>query len=135
MHLQITEFRLKDITAEAYAKLCTELAPAFAAVPGLVAEVWLANAADNRYGAVYTWEDRAACEQFTQSGLFRVVNSHPNMKDITWRDFDVVEGPSRATRGFVDAAVANPSDPEDGTTSDTIREERPPRDTPEPAVI
>ena len=123
MHIQIMDFRLKDISEEGYAKLCAELAPAFAAVPGLLSEIWLANPADNRYGAVYTWEDRTAYEQFKQSGLYRVVDSHPNMKDVSSRDFEVVEGPTRATRGYVeptdtsDPAVVDAASPDDNVAN------------------
>ena len=45
MHVQIINFQLKDMSDSEYRKVCDDLAPAFAAVPGLVAKVWLASPA------------------------------------------------------------------------------------------
>ena len=60
MHIQVINFRLKDLSPAGYAALCDELAPNFAAMPGLLAKVWLADDASGTYGGVYTWRDRAA---------------------------------------------------------------------------
>jgi hypothetical protein len=43
MHIQMINFQLSGVTEAEYVALCDELAPAFAAVPGLVRKVWLAN--------------------------------------------------------------------------------------------
>jgi len=76
--------------------VCDELAPAFAAIPGLISKVWLSNAAANTYGGVYTWRDRAAFEAFAQSDLARAVATHPNFTGVTIKDFGVLEGPTRS---------------------------------------
>ena len=99
MHMQMITWRLKDLSAEDYAKLCDELAPAFAAVPGLVSKVWFADAAENRYGGVYTWESRDACELFMQSELYKILDKHPHLKDVQSRTYDVLDNPTRITRG------------------------------------
>ncbi len=97
MHVQIVNFQLSGITEEQYRATCDELAPAFAAVPGLVAKVWLADADANTYGGVYVWTDRTAMEQFQGSELFQAVVSHPNLAGISSRDFGVLEAPTAVT--------------------------------------
>lgn len=73
MHIQIINFRLKGITRRDYDALCEQVAPAFAALPGLISKVWLADDQANTYGGVYTWRDRAAMEAFLKTDLFRTV--------------------------------------------------------------
>lgn len=105
MHVQIINFHLKGVTTAEYGKLCNDLAPAFAALPGLLAKVWLADAAANTYGGVYLWQDRQAMESFTKTDLFRSVATHPNLADITSKDFAVMEAPTRVTRGTLEVAA------------------------------
>jgi heme-degrading monooxygenase HmoA len=101
MHMQVINFRLQDLDAAGYEAMCDQLAPAFAAIPGLVSKVWLADPATSTYGGVYTWESRTAYEAFTQSDLFNAVRTHPNLKNLTSRDFGVIEAPTRVTRGLL----------------------------------
>jgi quinol monooxygenase YgiN len=100
MHIQIVNFKLNNIKQADYEKLCRDLAPQFAAMPGLISKVWLADPATNTYGGVYTWKDRAAYEAYTRSDLFKGVGSNPNLTNVTSRSFDVLEDPTRQTRGF-----------------------------------
>lgn len=97
MHIQIINFRLTGITRRDYDALCEQVAPAFAALPGLISKVWLADDQANTYGGVYTWRDRAAMEAFLKTDLFRTVATHPNLAEIVSRDFAVLEAPSAVT--------------------------------------
>jgi hypothetical protein len=101
MHIQIISFQLFGVTEEEYAALCDELAPAFAAVPGLVRKVWLANPDTGTYGGVYVWRDRQVMEDFTKTELFESVEKHPALTNITSVDFGVLEGPTQVTRGSI----------------------------------
>ena len=101
MYIQIINFQLSGATEEEYAALCDELAPAFAAVPGLVRKVWLANSDTGTYGGVYVWRDRQAMKDFTQTELFESVEKHPALTNITSVDFGVLEGPTQITRGSI----------------------------------
>jgi quinol monooxygenase YgiN len=103
MHIQIVNFKLRGIDEQQYAKVCDDLAPTFGAVPGLLAKVWLANREAGIYGGVYTFEDRAAMDRYQQSDLFKAVGAHPNLADITVTDFEVMESPTRVTRGLATA--------------------------------
>ena len=99
MHIQIVNFRLKGVSEGDYAGLCDELAPSYAAVPGLVRKVWLADSENGVYGGVYVWENKQAMEDFAQSELNKSVLNHPNLDDITSTDFGVLLGPTAVTRG------------------------------------
>jgi len=99
MHVQIINFKLKDVSEVDYRGLCNELAPAFAAVDGLLSKVWLANSDTGTFGGIYHWRDRAAMEAFAGTELFRSVATHPNLAEITSADFEVIEEPTRVTRG------------------------------------
>ncbi len=105
MHIQIVNFRLKDLSEEDYVKSCEQEASAFADLPGLISKVWLANRETNTYGGVYTWQDRQAMENYVNSELFNAVATDPNLVDITSRDFAVLEGPTRVTRDLAGTTV------------------------------
>lgn len=106
MHGQVVNFRLDGVTDAQFRETCDQLAPTWAAIPGMVSKVWLANAEENRYGGVYLWRDRAAMEAFVRGDLFRMVATHPNLKDVTTVEFEILEGPSKLTNGLPAAAVA-----------------------------
>ncbi len=97
MHVQIVNFKLVGIDESDYLRLCDELAPAFAAVPGLTSKVWLADSASGVYGGVYLWDSEASMRAFASTDLFASVVSHPNLTDITSREYGVLTGPTAVT--------------------------------------
>jgi heme-degrading monooxygenase HmoA len=105
MHIQVVNFNLKGMSEGEYRKMCDELSPAFAGMPGLISKVWLADKATNTYGGVYTWRDRSAMEAYIKSDIFQAVGKHPNLTNISSRDFGVLEEPTRLCHGLVAAAV------------------------------
>jgi heme-degrading monooxygenase HmoA len=105
MHVLVVNFELDGVTEEEYRAMCDELAPAFAEVPGLVAKTWLADSESNTYGGVYMWRGREDFEAFAASELAAGVAQHPNLKNVTMRDFGVIEEPSAVTHGLVGAAA------------------------------
>jgi hypothetical protein len=105
MHVLIVNFNLKGVDEKAYAKMCDEIAPAFAAVPGLVSKVWLKSSETGTYGGVYLFRDRAAFDAYTRSDLFKTVGAHPNLANISAKDFDILEAPSRVTNGLLTAVA------------------------------
>ena len=72
MHVQIVNFNLKDLSDEDFRKGSAELAPMFAAVPGLLSKVWLADEGSNVYGGVYLWRDKAAMDAYATTKLTMV---------------------------------------------------------------
>ena len=105
MHIQVVSFNLKNMSDGEYRKWCDGLASTFATMPGLISKVWLADPATNTYGGVYTWRDRSSYEDFTKGDLFQAVGKHPNLTNISSRDFSVLEGPTRISHGMVAVAV------------------------------
>jgi len=101
MYIQIINFRLKDVSEEDYAGLCDNLAPSYAAVPGLVQKIWLANSRTGTYGGVYVWRDKQAMEDFARTDLFNSVATHPNLDGLTSAEFDVLPGPTEVTNGLI----------------------------------
>ena len=104
MQILIVNFNLDGLSEEEFASSCDELAPAFAAAPGLVSKVWLADRADGIFGGVYTFDSAQAVDDFLQSDLFAVVGSTPGLVNVSVRRFGVLEEPTRVTRGLVQPA-------------------------------
>src|SRR3954447_6213956 len=104
VQILIVNFNLDGLSEEEFASSCDELAPAFAAVPGLVSKVWLADRAEGIFGGVYTFESEKAVDDYLRSELFAGVGSTPGLVNISVRRFGVLDGPTRVTRGFVEPA-------------------------------
>ena len=105
MHIQIINFNLEGVSEQEYRNLCDQLAPNFADLPGLVSKSWLADPASNTYGGVYFWRDKESMVNFTKTELFNSVATHPNLANIASKDFEILEGPTRVTRGLEEARV------------------------------
>jgi hypothetical protein len=71
----------------------------FAALPGLRAKIWLANQQDGTYGGIYAWDDVAAMRAYQGGQIFRGLQANPHLIDLTVRDFSVLAGPTKVTRG------------------------------------
>ena len=99
METIIITFQLDGITEAAYAALCEEIAPTFAAVDGLHAKVWLADRTTNTYGSVYTFESAADVDRFMSSQLFADIGAHPNLAGFSVQRFQTLDEPTRITRG------------------------------------
>jgi hypothetical protein len=98
VYVSVLEYEIQGINDEGWSKACDELAPAFAAVPGLLSKIWLHGEGDLR-GGVYVWDDRPAFDGFLASDLGRAVRAHPNIADLTIRTYAVDEAPTRVTFG------------------------------------
>ena len=104
MEILVVNYSLDGMTESEYESLCDELAPVFAAVPGLVSKVWLADRDNGVYGGVYTFENGAAVDAFLASELGQVA-AVPGLANVTIRRFEVLAEPSAITRGLATAAV------------------------------
>ena len=100
MYIQVVNFNLEGVSHDEYCQGCDSVAQHFAEVPGLVSKVWLADAESNTYGGVYIWESKDAYEGYLKSDLFAGVGANPALANIVSKDFDVIEGPTRVTRGL-----------------------------------
>ena len=100
MHIQVINFNLEGITRAEYESVCDELAGDFAELPGLISKHWLADEENNTYGGVYIWESRDDYQAFLNSELFAGVRANPALSNIESKDYDVIEAPTRVTRGL-----------------------------------
>ena len=105
MHVQIINFRLKDLNEEDYRRQCEAIASAFANLPGLVSKTWLANPETNTYGGVYVWRDLQAMEDYTRTDLYKGILANPHFDNITVKDCAVLENPTRVTRGLAEVTA------------------------------
>ena len=104
MHIQIITFGLKGLREEDYRKVAEAVAPAIAAMPGLVSKAWLANPKTNTYGGAYIWQDREAMEAYAETDIFKGMSTNPHFEGVTVKDFAVLENPTRLTRGLAGVA-------------------------------
>ena len=96
MHVQIVTFGLDGMPEHEYIDIATRLTPRFAALPGLLAKVWLESPDSGTYGAIYFWEDQEAMERFVASDLFE--GTHPGFAGLDSSDFSVLGNLTRATQ-------------------------------------
>lgn len=96
MHVQIVTFNLDGISEGEYIDIATQLAPRFAAVPGLLAKIWLESPESGVYGSVYLWDDKEAMDRFVATNLFEATN--PAFANFVSEDFSVLENLTRATQ-------------------------------------
>ena len=89
MFVQVVAFSLEGISEDEYLDVAVNIAPRFAALPGLLAKVWLENPGGNRYGAVYFWEDVESMERFGDSDLFE--GETAEFTDFVSEEFHVLE--------------------------------------------
>ena len=99
MHIQVITFKLDGIDDAAYRAHAEQQAPAFATLPGLRAKIWLANQRAGTYGGIYTWDDVAAMRAYQGGKIFQELQANPHLIDVTVRDFSVLAGPTKVTRG------------------------------------
>lgn len=97
MHVQIVTYRVEGVSDADFIEANREFAEAMAAVPGLLAKVWL-KGPDGAYGGVYLWRDREAYEAFLGSELWDEVLHDTSMLDVVAADYGVMEELTRVTQ-------------------------------------
>ena len=104
MRIRIITFSL-EIPVENYVSHATELAPAFQSWPGLLAKWWLGDAASGTYGGVYVFATPGDADRSRDTDLFRAMNANPAFKDVTVREYDVLEAPTAITAAIPQEAA------------------------------
>jgi heme-degrading monooxygenase HmoA len=98
MHVQVVTYRVTDMTEPEFIEANKEFAEMMAAVPGLLAKVWLQGTDENVYGGLYLWRDREACEGFLTGELWAEVVKDDSVLDLASRDFAVMEELTKSTQ-------------------------------------
>lgn len=98
MHAFFVSYRVDSNPAQ-HAELCEQLAPAVAAVPGLLSKTWLTNGETGRFGGFYLFASRAAFERYVASELYDTLTSLDSVRDVVASEFSVAQIPTALTRG------------------------------------
>jgi hypothetical protein len=99
MHALFVTYALRESDPVQHAELCEQLAPAVAAVPGLLAKTWLTNGETGRFAGFYVFASRTAFERYVASELFGTLVSPASVRDVTASEFSVACIPTALTRG------------------------------------
>ena len=98
MHVQIVTYRLEDVSDPEFIAANRDFADMMAAVPGLIAKVWLKDAEGSTHGGVYLWEDRQACQNFIAGELWGGVLEDQTVMDLTSHDYTVNDELTKVTQ-------------------------------------
>jgi hypothetical protein len=96
MYIRIVTFGL-DVPVEDYTCLAVDAAPAFATWPGLLGKWWLEDVASGTYGGVYLFASREDADRSRDTDLFRGMAADPALRQVTVREFDVLDAPTALT--------------------------------------
>ena len=99
VHALFVSHGLRGATAAEHAELCTQLAPALAAVPGIVSLTWLSNEATGRYGGFYVFQSKPAFDAFVASELYEALRTQRTIDALLASDFSIEHVPTAVTRG------------------------------------
>jgi hypothetical protein len=95
-------------TAE-FEGLCTHAAPAIAGVEGLQWKIFLLDEKHQAAGGQYLFLNPAAAQAYLEGPIIAQLRQHPGIKNLTARQFDIQESPTKVTRGPLDAPASRPS--------------------------
>jgi hypothetical protein len=96
MRIRIVTFGL-NIPPEDYTAHAVQIAPGFTAWPGLLGKWWLGDTASGTFGGVYLFASGHDADRSRQTDLFRGMFTNPAMKNVTVREYDVLDAPTAIT--------------------------------------
>lgn len=103
MHVQVVTYRLTDgVSDDEFVAANQEFAEMMAAVPGLLAKVWLKNEGEGVYGGLYLWQNRDAFDNFMSGELWGAAVTDGSISDLVSRDFAVMDGLTRSTQPLLE---------------------------------
>lgn len=87
-----------SVSLEEYKNMTSQLAQAFADVPGCLWKIWLLDDEKKEAGAVYLFEDEESLHNFKSSPLVASVLSHPALSNFDLKERDILKEISEITR-------------------------------------
>ena len=96
MRIRIITFAL-DMPIDDYIRHASEIAPKFNAWPGLLGKWWLGGSPSGTHGGVYLFATREDADWSRETELFRAMRNNPGFRDLTIREYDVLETPTAVT--------------------------------------
>jgi hypothetical protein len=106
LYARIVTFQLDGPTPAEYEAHGAAIASTFTTWPGLVAKVWLADDDAGTFGGIYLFADRAAAARASQTDVYRAMATNPAFRDLTVREFDVLEEPTSITAAVLTSTHA-----------------------------
>jgi hypothetical protein len=102
--LQIN-FKL-NVSAAEYHEICQSVAQPVADVPGLLWKVWLLNEQEKEAGGIYLFSSQEALHNYLSGPIVAQIKAHPALRDISAKQFDVMDDVTAVTHGPVSAMAA-----------------------------
>jgi hypothetical protein len=96
-----------NVSLEEYQQMTSQLAQAFADVPGCLWKIWLIHKEKKEAGAIYLFRDELSLKNFKASALVASVLSHPALSNFELRERDILEEVSEITRAPLMRGVAH----------------------------
>ena len=87
-----------NVSLEEYRQMTSQLAQAFAEVPGCLWKIWLVDDERKEAGAIYLFKDEASLKTFKESQLVASVLSHPALSNFDLKERNILEEVSEITR-------------------------------------
>jgi len=107
VRIRIVTFAL-GIPAEDYVQHATHLAPEFRSWPGLLAKWWLGDtrsgSESGTFGGVYLFATKEDADLSRETDLFRGMSSNPAFRDVTVREYDLLDAPTAITAPLLQQA-------------------------------
>jgi putative monooxygenase ydhR len=105
MRIRIVTFSL-NLPTEAYTAHAAHIAPGFTAWPGLLGKWWLGDTASGMFGGVYLFASQHDADRSRETDLFRDMFANPALKDVTVREYDLLDALTAITAPTLPAASA-----------------------------
>jgi hypothetical protein len=96
MRIRIVTFGL-NIPPEDYTAHAVHIAAGFAEWPGLLGKWWLGDTVSGTFGGVYLFASQDDADRSRQTDLFQGMFANPALRDVTVREYDVLDAPTAMT--------------------------------------
>lgn len=107
MHIRIVTFGL-NISADDYTAHAMHIARGLTAWPGLLGKWWLGGTGSDTFGGVYLFASARDADRSRDTDLFRGMFTNPALKDVTVREYHVLDAPTAITAQTYHGASAAP---------------------------
>jgi quinol monooxygenase YgiN len=87
-----------NVSRQEYENTITQIAQAFADVPGCLWKIWMIDEEKKEAGAVYLFKDDESLQNFKASPLVASVLSHPALSNFDLKERDILKEVSEITR-------------------------------------
>jgi hypothetical protein len=99
MYARIVTFRIDGVTDTDYRANAATIADSFNDWPGLLAKIWIGDAAAHRYGGIYLFTDATSAQRSRSTPQFTGLATDPAISDLSVEEFDVLEDLTARTAG------------------------------------